>query len=272
VSGLALFLLGLASMLLMMLGVWALAVRLRNAGIVDVAWAGGFSVLALLYAGLGPGDPARRALIAAMTVAWSLRLSLHLGRRVYRWHPEEDGRYVELRRTWGERADRRLLGFFLAQGVLDSLLSLPILLSSLNPSPRIHPLEWAGLGLWSVALWGEWLADRQLERFKADPRNAGRTCQTGLWGWSRHPNYFFEWLVWCAYGVFALASPWGLAGFSAPLLILYFLLRVTGIPATEAQALRSRGEAYRRYQETTSRFVPWPPLRMREGRPPGGEG
>ncbi len=265
-----LFLLGLASMLLMMLGVWALAIRLRNAGIVDVAWAAGFSILALLYASLGPGDLTRRVLVAAMTTVWSLRLALHLARRVYRWHPEEDGRYVELRRAWGERADRKLLGFFLAQGALDALLALPLLLSCLNPSPRIHLLEWAGLGLWAVALWGEWLADRQLERFKAAPGNAGRTCQAGLWAWSRHPNYFFEWLIWCAYSVFALASPWGSAGLFAPLLMLYFLLRVTGIPATEAQALRSRGEAYRRYQETTSRFVPWPPRRMREDGAPGG--
>jgi steroid 5-alpha reductase family enzyme len=118
-------------------------------------------------------------------------------------------------------------------------------------------LEWAGAALWLFALLGESAADLQLARFKADPSTRGRVCDVGLWRLSRHPNYFFEWLVWCAYFLFALPSPWGWTTVSCPLLMLYFLFRVTGIPATEEQALRSRGEAYRRYQRTTSAFVPW---------------
>ena len=110
-----------------------------------------------------------------------------------------------------------------------------------------------------MALAGESAADRQLEAFRRDPANRGKTCRVGLWRVSRHPNYFFEWLVWVAYFVFALASPWGWVTIYCPALMLFFLFRVTGIPATEAQALKSRGEDYRQYQRTTSAFFPWFP-------------
>ena len=96
-------------------------------------------------------------------------------------------------------------------------------------------------------------------RFRADPANRGRFISTGVWEWSRHPNYFFEWLVWVGYAVFALGSPWGWLGLIAPALMLHFLLNVTGIPMTEELSLKSKGDAYREYQRTTSAFVPWFP-------------
>jgi steroid 5-alpha reductase family enzyme len=248
-----------ALLFVVMAAVWAIAVRIRNAGIVDIAWSANFSLLAVLYAALLPGHPPRRLLIAGMTLLWSLRLASYLYRRVMGHHPVEDGRYVELRRRWAPHADRRFFWFFELQGALNLLLAVPLLLACANPAPRLHPLEWAGLALWVVALAGESTADRQLDAFRRDPANRGRTCRTGLWRYSRHPNYFFEWLVWVAYFVFALASPWGWLTVYCPALMLYFLFRVTGIPATEEQALRSRGEDYRDYQRTTSAFVPWPP-------------
>ena len=110
-----------------------------------------------------------------------------------------------------------------------------------------------------MALAGEALADRPLEWFKKDPKNRGRVCQVGLWRYSRHPNYFFEWLAWMAFALFALPSPLGFLSLACPALMLWFLLKVTGIPATEAQALRSKGEAYREYQQSTSAFFPWRP-------------
>jgi steroid 5-alpha reductase family enzyme len=130
-----------------------------------------------------------------------------------------------------------------------------------NPSPELSPIEYLGAALWLLAVSGEIASDVQLSRFKADPRNKGKTCRAGLWNLSRHPNYFFEWLIWMAFALFALASPYGYLGLLSPALILFFLFKVTGIPATEAQALRSRGDDYRRYQETTSAFVPWFPRR-----------
>jgi len=218
-------------------------------------------LLAVLYGAALPGYAPRRLLIAGMTFAWSVRLAGYLYRRVMGHHPVEDGRYQQLRAEWGEAADRRFFSFFQLQGGLDLLLAVPLLLACANAEPRLSPLEWAGALLWLVAVTGEAAADRQLDAFRRDPANRGRTCRAGLWRYSRHPNYFFEWLVWVAYFVFALASPWGWVTIYCPLLMLYFLFRVTGIPATEAQALRTRGDDYRQYQATTNAFVPWFPKR-----------
>ncbi len=259
-SGGDLVLIGLVAAALVMYAVWACSVRIGNAGIVDVAWAANFSLLAGLYALLASGYALRRMFAFGMVTVWSLRLASHLAVRIARLHPVEDGRYQQLRKDWGERARGRFFVFFQAQGLLDVLLSAPFLLACLNPEPRIRWIEWVGLGLWALSVTGEATADRQLDRFKADPAQNGRVCQVGLWRYSRHPNYFFEWLVWCGYFVFALGSAWGWSSAYCPLLMLFFLFRVTGIPATEAQALRSKGDAYREYQRTTSAFVPWPPL------------
>jgi steroid 5-alpha reductase family enzyme len=241
---------------------WLLHLRLRDAGVVDVFWAANLAALSLWYALAGSGLPLRRGLAAAMSLAWGARLAVHIARRL-RGQPEE-GRYRQLRRDWGGNIAAKFLGFFLFQGALDLFLSIPFLAACLNRAPAIAPVEWAGVALWGVALLGETVADRQLERFKARPENRGRTCREGLWRTSRHPNYFFEWSVWVAWALFASASPGGLLAWACPALMLYFLLRVTGIPATEAQALRTRGEDYRDYQRTTSAFVPWFPRRPRE--------
>jgi len=113
--------------------------------------------------------------------------------------------------------------------------------------------------LWLIAISGEALADAQLAAFKRHAANRGRVCDAGLWRYSRHPNYFFEWLIWMAYAVFAFPSPYGYLALIIPAVMLFFLFKVTGIPATEEQSLRSRGDKYREYQRTTSRFVPWFP-------------
>jgi len=257
---LRLALLATALTLAMMAALWAWHFRLKDAGIVDPGWSAGIGLVALLYALLGPGWSPRRAAVAAMALVWSVRLTVHLARRLH-GEPEE-GRYRALRAEWsakGANVSRRFLFFFLFQGLLDVFLSLPMLLAVLNPAPRFSRWEIGGAALWLVSIAGESLADAQLTAFRRNPANRGKTCEAGLWRYSRHPNYFFEWLVWVAWLVFALGSPWGAVAALCPALMLFFLLRVTGIPATEAQALRSRGEEYRRYQRTTSAFVPWSP-------------
>jgi steroid 5-alpha reductase family enzyme len=249
--------LGLSSLL--MLGVWIVAMRIRNAGIVDIAWALGFAPLALLYRVFADGEPARQNLVTLMVVLWSLRLGLHLWKRVMGHHPVEDGRYAEMRRAVAGREGAAFFWFFQAQAVLLALLSLPCLL--INSDPRVHlgVTDILGVLLWIVALGGESLADRQLAAFKADPANRGKVCDAGLWRLSRHPNYFFEWLIWVALFVMALPAPWGVFTLFAPALMLFLLLKVTGIPYTEQQSVRSKGDAYRRYQQTTPAFILWFP-------------
>jgi steroid 5-alpha reductase family enzyme len=197
-----------------------------------------------------------------MVTLWSLRLGTHLYRRVMGHHPVEDGRYVQLRQDWAGNFTTKMFGFFQLQAASVVLLGSGFLISALNPEPRLHALEITGLALWLLALAGEALADRQLAAFKRNAGGRAAVCDTGLWRYSRHPNYFFEWLVWVAYFVFALASPWGWVAVIGPASILFLLLRVTGIPLTEEQSLRSKGAAYRRYQQTTSAFVPWFPKRL----------
>jgi steroid 5-alpha reductase family enzyme len=243
-----------------MVALWVVQRAHRDAGIVDVGWAAGLGLLAVLYAVLGSGDPPRRLLVAGMACAWSLRLAWYiLVNRVI--GKPEDGRYQTLRSKWGNDAQSRFFVFFQLQALVDVIFAIPFLVAMTNPRAGFGAWDLAGVLVWVVAVGGEAFADRQLAVFRADPANRGRTCRVGLWRASRHPNYFFEWLHWWSYVLLAVGSPWWALTLIGPALMLFFLFKVTGIPATEAQALASRGDDYRDYQRTTSAFVPWFPRR-----------
>ncbi len=239
--------------------VWFICKKINNAGFVDVAWSYGFAVVVGIYAAVGSGDPLRKGLITVMVVVWSLRLGTHLFLRVARHHPTEDARYAGLREAFPKRVWLMFFGFFLLQGLLIGILSAPFAVACANPAPGLSVWEILGAALWLIGLGGEAVADGQLKHFRGKPENKGGVCQTGLWKYSRHPNYFFEWVIWIAFFVFACGSPWGWLTVFAPLIMLYFLLCVTGVPPAEEQSLKSRGDAYREYQRTTSVFLPLPP-------------
>jgi len=230
--------------------------RAGKIGYVDVAWAGMMGACALLVAAFAQGTPLSRALVGALSAAWALRLCWHLWRRVA--HEAEDGRYIALRERWRD-SGLAFFAFFQAQALVVALFTLPIAVVATRSSDPTPACIAVAVLTWVLAVGGESLADQQLARFRADPGNRGRTCRAGLWAWSRHPNYFFEWLHWFAYLFLALGHPqWWLA-LSGPVLMLLFLYRLSGIPWTEAQSLRSRGEDYRRYQSEVSPFIPLPP-------------
>lgn len=254
--------LGLAAALQFVL--WLVMLRTRNAGIVDAGWATSLGLMGVGYALVYEGDPGRRLLLAVIAGGWGLRLAWHLWSDRVIGHDEE-GRYVRLREHWGDRADLHFLWFFVAQAVLAVVLSVPFAYAA-SAQASLGVLDGVALALWIAGIVGESVADRQLARFKRDPANRGTTCRVGLWKWSRHPNYFFEWVVWCSFAVLGLSAPGGGSGWIAPLLIYVFVNHLTGIPPTEAQSLRSRGEDYRRYQRTTSPFFPWPPREDPVGR------
>ena len=261
-SALVLIALALAGLCALFAALYLVARRYDNYGVVDVAWAYAFGLLALFYAATASGWPVRRALIASLALIWSLRLGTHLAIRVIGHHPVEDGRYLQLRKDWAANFVSKMFWFFQMQAASVVLLGAAFIVAALNPAPSLHPLEIAGAVLWLIAISGEALADAQLAAFKRNPANKGQVCAVGLWRTSRHPNYFFEWLIWVGFFVFALGSPWGWVAILGPVSILYLLLRVTGIPMTEEQSLRSRGDAYRRYQATTSAFIPWFPKKL----------
>src|SRR5579859_3375253 len=187
----------------MMLVLWGIHLLMRNAAIVDVGWAGGLATLAIYYALEGPGYSARKWAIASMAGFWGLRLAGYLVLSRVIGHTEE-GRYVQLRREWKSNLPLRFLFFFEFQGLLGTLLSLPFLLACLNTRAPLGKLEKIGAAVWLISICGEAVSDYQLNRFKKNPANKGKTYRSGLWSYSRHPNYFFEWLIWVGYAVFAL--------------------------------------------------------------------
>lgn len=251
---------GLSVVALAMLALWAWQLKSRRADWVDAAWAASIGLLAIGYAISGDGSPEKRLLVVLVAGTWSFRLVRHLAVRLA-GHSQEDGRYQAMREQFGARQQPFFLLFFLAQGLLAWLFALPAWVVANDPSATLSAWVIAGVLVWFVSLAGENIADRQLAAFRNNPDNRGQVCKAGLWRYSRHPNYFFEWLHWFSYPLIALGAPNQWITWLGPVLMLLFLYRLTGIPYTEKQALNSRGEAYRRYQKETSAFIPWPPRR-----------
>lgn len=240
---------------LFLLGWWRQQ-QSRNASWVDVLWALATGATGVWHGLNGSGDPLLGALVALIYALWFGRLGGYLWSRL-RGHPEE-GRYVHMRAWAGPRAGVIFLIFYVMQATWVWLFALPAWVVSQGAQPPLWALV-TGVALVGVAWLGETLADRQLGAFRADPANRGKTCRVGLWRYSRHPNYFFEWLHWFAYPFLAWSAPGGAWLWLAPAVVFVFLYYVTGIPFTEQQALRTRGEDYRRYQQSTSMFIPWKP-------------
>ena len=240
------------------IAVWVQQLRTRNAGMVDPVWSWSMGGLGVLYALCGGGDPTLRWVVGLIAGIWGLRLGTHLYLR--NAGKPEDSRYARLRQEWGEQADRRMLKFFIVQAVFALLLSLGMW-SVAWQQARPGALQLGSailLALLSIV--GEALADRQLERFRSQPHNRGRVCRAGLWGWSRHPNYFFECLHWPCYAILAWGAPGGWIALLPPVVMVWLLLKVSGIPLNEAAAAARRPE-YAEYIRTVSSFVPWPPRR-----------
>ncbi len=190
----------------LMIALWCVARAAGNASIVDVGWSAGVGLTALFFAVTTPCHAARCWLAAAMLGLWSLRLATHLFfDRV--WQHKEEGRYQTLRNRWGSRAEAYFFVFFQIQAILAWLFALPALATMRTDRPTFDRLDLIGVGLWAISIAGESLADGQLKRFRAVANHRGLTCRDGLWRYSRHPNYFFEWLHWWAYVLLSYGSP-----------------------------------------------------------------
>lgn len=245
-------------MAIFMLLLWTYHLSRGEADVVDAGWAAGLGMVAVFYSLNLEGDGVRRIILAVLAALWAGRLSSYiLFKRVFT--KGEDGRYSFLRARWGSRANLNFFWFFQAQGFLVVVLSASFFIVAVNKAPFLSGWDYAGIGVFVVSLAGEALADRQLSRFKSDPANRGKTCREGLWRYSRHPNYFFEWLHWWSYVFLSVGSEYFLLSLLSPAIMLYLILKVTGIPPAEKQALLSRGDDYREYQRTTSPFIPWFP-------------
>jgi steroid 5-alpha reductase family enzyme len=255
----------LVAMLIIMASAWWIQRAMGNSGWVDVFWTYGTGACcaagALIPVTTGAGITWRQALVGGLVGLWSLRLGTYVALRVA--NGPEDVRYANIRRDWGTAFQSKMFGLIIVQAPVSALLSIAILFAARQPDPSFRTADAVGVLILLLAIIGEGLADSQMKRFKADPANHGRICDEGLWGWSRHPNYFFEAVLWLAYPVIGLDAdhPWSWLAWSAPVMMFIVLRYGTGVPPLEAAMLRSKGDAYRRYQEQVSALLPWPPRR-----------
>lgn len=245
---------------------WLVQRRTGQGGWADAFWSFGLGLAGVGVALIpleGTSPSARQWLTATLIGLWGLRLGLHIAHRAA--GEAEDARYARLRAEWGARYQSKMFGFLMLQAGAAAFLALSVMLAARNPTAGLTLQDGLATLLFVTALLGEGLADRQLAAFKADPTNRGRVCDAGLWAWSRHPNYFFEWLGWCAWPVFAInlggAWPWGWLALTGPIYIYWLLTKVSGVPLLEAHMRRSRPEAFAAYAARTSAFFPRPPKR-----------
>lgn len=237
---------------------WVVFYFRKNASLVDIGWALGFVLAAWAYFFLGEGDSLKKWALVLMVSIWGFRLAWQLYQRLL--ISAEDPRYQEIRRSWGsDNADFKFFMMFIFQGVLVVILSLPFLLVCNFATPSWYGVEVCGMFVWAIGLIGEAYADKQLYDFKLIPDNKGKVCKEGLWYFSRHPNYFFEFIVWVGYALFAMGTPGGWLGIISAGLMLLLLTKVSGIPLTEAESIKTKGVEYEEYQRTTSPFIPWFP-------------
>jgi steroid 5-alpha reductase family enzyme len=250
------------SLSILMAGAWVVQQRTGNSGWVDTIWTFSLGLVgagSALWPVAGSAPNGRQWLVAALVTIWSLRLGLHIAVRTSAI--SDDPRYAAFAREWGVDSPRKMFVFLQNQGFGSIPLVFSIFVAARFPSDLLRPQDYLAALILLSGIAGEALADAQLKRFRECPANQGRVCDVGLWRWSRHPNYFFEWLGWLAYPVIAISPDygWGWATLLAPAFMYWILVYVTGIPPLEEQMLRSRGERYRDYQSRTSIFFPLPP-------------
>lgn len=248
-----------------MTAAWLTQRAANNSGWIDVFWTlgtGASGVLVALWP--GPGDVGRKLLAAALLALWSVRLAVYVARRVMA-SQTEDARYAGFRRDWGPGYQSRIFWLTLPQAAVTALLAVSIQQAVLRPQAGLDLRDLLAALVLLVAIGGETLADAQMARFKRGHPPKGSINREGLWGWSRHPNYFFEWLGWWAWPVMALRldQPLTLLTLLAPAAMYVVLRYVTGVPPLEASMRESRGEAFDAYARAVSIFIPLPPKEPR---------
>lgn len=246
-----------------MAGAWLIQKSTGLTGWIDVCWTFGVGVVAAIGSLVPLSQPhpsARQILVAILIAIWAIRLGGHIVMRVRQ--AGDDPRYRDLIEQWGPNANRRMFLQLQAQAFVGSILTFSVALAAHNSRPQFGIADFVGAALLVAALAGEALSDWQLRRFRSDPANRGRICEAGLWGLSRHPNYFFEWLCWLAYPIIAIdwsgASFPGWLALLAPACMYWALVYVSGIPPLEQHMMRTRGAQFREVQARTRAFFPLP--------------
>ncbi len=229
---------------------------IKNNSIVDMGWGAGFIVVTLVALFSQGTYTERSLLVAALVFIWGGRLSYHIVRR--NWGKPEDFRYAKWRKEWGRwLVPRAFFQVFMLQGALMLVIAYPIILINANSTPGLRFLDFLGLLVWLTGFYFEAVGDKQLAQFKQDPANKGHIIKTGLWKYSRHPNYFGEATMWWGIFILALSVPQGWTGIISPLTITGMLLFVSGVPMLEKKYQDNK--EFQAYARVTSKFFPWFP-------------
>ncbi len=239
---------------------WLVQHKTGNTGWIDTVWTFGLGAIGIGAALLPNGwdTSARGWLVATLLLTWALRLGFHIAHRSS--SIGTDPRYEKLRADWGDDANSRMFVLLQQQALVSIPLAVTVYLAAHNPDALWRTLDAIAVSLFVVAAGGEALADRQLRQFRDSnpPRQA--VCDRGLWSWSRHPNYFFQWLMWVAFALLAVGSwAWGWLALCGPVVMYWLLTQISGIPPLEEHMLRTRKSAFEAYQKRTSQFFPLPP-------------
>jgi steroid 5-alpha reductase family enzyme len=248
-----------------MTGAWIIQQRTGNSGWVDTTWTFGLGIVGIAAAlMLPPHDfPPREMAVAVLIALWAARLGIHIAARTAKI--KDDPRYAKLAQDWGRDAPRRMFLFLQQQAAGSVPLALAVYLAAKNPAPSMRMQDYAGFAIVLIAILGEAIADWQLRKFQSHPENRGKILDTGLWAWSRHPNYFFQWFGWLAWPVIAIdlagGYPYGWLALAGPAVMYWVLRYATGVPHLEMHMERTRGEAFEEYKRRTSLFFPGPPRR-----------
>lgn len=243
-----------------MLSTWIVSVLIKNASIVDIVWGAGFAITSWVLAITIDGNDGRQILLAIMVGLWGTRLALYLGKRNI--GHGEDWRYKAMRKKAGPIFPlRSLVTVFGLQGALMWVVSLPVQFGNGDSSPGIGPIAVIGIMVWLVGFLFEVIGDAQLAHFKKNPDNAGKVLDTGLWSLTRHPNYFGDALLWWGIGIVGAETGSGVIGFIGPVVMTFFLMRISGVPMLE-RSLSRRREGYADYVARTSQFIPRPPKKI----------
>ena len=242
------------TIVIIMVATWLLSLAIKNASIVDIVWGLGFAITSWVLALAIDGDSTRQILLAFMVGLWGVRLGSYLAKR--NLGHGEDWRYKAMRKKKGARFGLiSLVTVFGLQGALMFIVSLPVMFGNSDSTPGVGPIAVVGIMVWAVGFLFEAVGDWQLARFKRDSSNAGKVMQSGLWSLTRHPNYFGNALLWWGIGIVGAETGSGIIGFIGPVVMTFFLLKVSGVPMLE-RSLNKRREGYAEYAARTSMFIP----------------
>lgn len=249
------YLICLSVITIIFLAGWIAQLKANAGWISDLLWAVSFPLQCYIYSFACDGYAGRKIVVLFLMILWGARMSVYLIKR--NMHQQLDNRYFKVKGLSPKNKNFKILLIFIFQGFISTLVAYPFYIIGQNPNTRFSSGEYIGIGLLLISIILQSISDHQLQTFRSDIKNENKVLRTGLWKYSRHPNYFFEWMVWVSLCIIAINGPYGIAAIISPAIMLHLLLNVTGILIAEEQIVAAKGKDYRIYQMTTSSFVPW---------------